>query len=59
MKGSPPAAPFTSPSTRTIISCGALRITREKCEYYTDPETNLFYRFMVDLIGMLPIEDQL
>ena len=30
-----------------------------KVEYYTDPETNLFYRFMVDLIGMLPIEDQL
>jgi putative cardiolipin synthase len=30
-----------------------------KVEYYTDPETNLFYRLMVDLIGMLPIEDQL
>ena len=30
-----------------------------KVEYYTDPETNLFYRFMVGLIGMLPIEDQL
>jgi cardiolipin synthase C len=30
-----------------------------KVEYYTDPETNLFYRFMVDLIGLLPIEDQL
>jgi len=30
-----------------------------KVEYYTDPETNLFYRFMVGLIGLLPIEDQL
>ena len=30
-----------------------------KVEYDTDPETNFFYRFMVDLIGMLPIEDQL
>jgi putative cardiolipin synthase len=30
-----------------------------KVEYYTDPETNLFYRFMIGLIGMLPIEDQL
>jgi cardiolipin synthase C len=30
-----------------------------KVQYYTDPETNLFYRFMVGVIGMLPIEDQL
>ena len=28
-------------------------------EYYTDPETSFFYRFIVGLIGMLPIEDQL
>src|SRR5580765_1447832 len=30
-----------------------------KVEYYTDPETSFLYRFMVDLIGLLPIEDQL
>jgi hypothetical protein len=30
-----------------------------KVEYDTDPETNLFYRFIVGIIGMLPIEDQL
>ncbi len=30
-----------------------------KVEYYTDPDTNFFYRFIVGVIGMLPIEDQL
>jgi putative cardiolipin synthase len=30
-----------------------------KVEYYTDPETNLFYRILVGVIGILPIEDQL
>ena len=30
-----------------------------KVEYDKDPETNLWYRFMVGVIGMLPIEDQL
>jgi hypothetical protein len=28
-------------------------------EYDTDPETSLFYRFLVGIVGMLPIEDQL
>jgi putative cardiolipin synthase len=31
----------------------------EKVEYDTDPETNLLYRIIVGIIGMLPIEDQL
>lgn len=31
----------------------------EKVEYDTDPETSLFYRFLVGIVGMLPIEDQL
>ena len=31
----------------------------EKVEYDTDPETSLLYRFIVGIIGMLPIEDQL
>ena len=30
-----------------------------KVEYHTDPDTNFFYRFIVGVIGMLPIEDQL
>ena len=31
----------------------------EIVEYDTDPETSFLYRFLVGLIGMLPIEDQL
>jgi len=31
----------------------------EKVQYDTDPETNLWARFVFDFIGMLPIEDQL
>ena len=31
----------------------------EKVEYDTDPETSFLYRFIIGLIGMLPIEDQL
>lgn len=31
----------------------------EKVEYDTDPETNLLYRIIVGIIGILPIEDQL
>jgi len=30
-----------------------------KVEYDTDPETSLWYRFLVGVVGMLPIEDQL
>jgi len=30
-----------------------------KVVYDTDPDTNFFYRFIVSVIGMLPIEDQL
>jgi putative cardiolipin synthase len=30
-----------------------------KVEYDTDPETSFWYRFLVGVIGMLPIEDQL
>jgi cardiolipin synthase C len=30
-----------------------------KVEYDTDPETSFLYRFLVGVIGMLPIEDQL
>ena len=30
-----------------------------KVEYDTDPETSFLYRFLIDVIGMLPIEDQL
>jgi cardiolipin synthase C len=30
-----------------------------KVEYDKDPETSLWYRFVVDVVGMLPIEDQL
>ena len=28
-------------------------------EYDTDPETSFLYRFLVGIVGMLPIEDQL
>jgi putative cardiolipin synthase len=30
-----------------------------KVEYDTDPETSLLYRFLIEIVGMLPIEDQL
>jgi putative cardiolipin synthase len=30
-----------------------------KVEYDTDPETSFWYRFLIGVIGMLPIEDQL
>jgi hypothetical protein len=28
-------------------------------EYDKDPDTSLWYRFIVGVVGMLPIEDQL
>jgi putative cardiolipin synthase len=31
----------------------------EKVEYDADPETNIWNRFLFDIIGILPIEDQL
>jgi putative cardiolipin synthase len=31
----------------------------EKVEYDKDPETSFWHRFVVGLVGMLPIEDQL
>jgi putative cardiolipin synthase len=31
----------------------------EKLQYDTDPETNIWDRLLLDIIGMLPIEDQL
>ena len=58
-EGVAPGAPFTSRSTRTIIWCGPLRITREKWSTTQIRKQISCTGFMVDLIGMLPIEDQL
>ena len=59
MRGSRPAAPIASRSTTMAAWCGRRRPNGTKVEFDTDPETSGWQRFVIDVMGLLPIEEQL